>query len=368
MECFLPELMQPVLSYIINQMKRADILQLRLWNQGLSAHRFEKPQDVVAHLGAMQAQDYNMAIWAAALRLNAADRAAVESSIHSAQLIRTHILRPTWHLVHPKDIRWMMELSAPYVKKATRYIDKKEGLTDELFKRCRKIIERLLHKADQVTKEEIISALSKQRIMVNPLLATQIIIRAELEMLLCSGATKGSYALFDQRIPPAAALSQTEAIVQLAQRYFQSRGPATVRDFAWWSGLSVHEAQTGIAALGDQLESFTFNDLKYYCFNAEGKLPAPKTVTLLPCYDEYTVGYSEGRNIALPAGLDSAIIGNGIFKPIALYGNEIVGTWQKNRKTGRAEVQVFSKAIPPQKLDEGIARFNRFNQAGSNEG
>ncbi len=345
------------------------MLQLRLWNQGLSACRFEKPQEVVAHFGAMQAQDFNMSVWAAGLRLSTPDRDAVESAVHAAELIRTHILRPTWHLVHPNDIRWMMQLSAPYVKKATQFVDKKEGLTNELFKKCRKIIEQLLNHTDQITKEDILSALSQQRITVSSLLATQIIIRAELEMLLCNGTNKGSYALFDRRIPPAAALSRTEAIILLTQRYFQSRGPATVKDFAWWSGLSMNEAKTGIAELGSQLEAFTFSDLKYYYFKIGGKIPSSKTVTLLPCYDEYTVGYTEGRNVALPQVLDSAVIGNGIFKPIVLYGNEIAGTWQKNPKTGRAEVQLLDrhKTIPPKKLEEARAGFHLFNQPGANK-
>jgi len=345
-------------------MKRADILQLRLWNQGVTAPRFEKPQEVVALLGALQAQDYGMSLWAAGLRLTAPNRAAVENAIYTGELIRTHILRPTWHLVHQKDIRWMMRLSAPYVKKATQYVDRKEGLTDELFKKCRKIIERLLHKTDQVTKDDIMSALSKQHIVAGPLLATQIIIRAELEMLLCNGATKSTYALFDKKVPPAAELTKTEAIVQLAQRYFQSRGPATVKDFAWWSGLGINEAKTGIAELGSRLHSFTSDNLKYYHFNVEGAIPPATTVTLLPCYDEYTVGYSEGRSIALSAALDSAAIGNGIFKPIVLHGYEMTGTWQKNPKTGLAEVQLFApKAISTKKLEEGKAGFNWFNQA-----
>lgn len=350
-------------------MKRADILQLRLWNQGAGTPRFEKPGEVVSHMGAIQAQDYGMALWAAGLRFSTSNRAAVESAINTGQLIRTHILRPTWHLVHQKDIRWMMRLSAPYVKKATQYIDKKEGLTDELFKKCRKVIERMLEKTDQVTKEDIISALSKQHIIAGPLLATQIIIRAELEMLLCNGAAKSTYALFDKKVPPAPEPTKTEAIVQLAQRYFQSRGPATVKDFAWWSGLGIHEARAGMAELGSALQSFTLYDLKYYHFDVEGTIPPKTTITLLPCYDEYTVGYSEGRSIALPAALDSAAIGNGIFKPIVLHGYEMAGTWQKNRKTGLAEVQLFAalKAISTKKLEEARAAFNLFNQAAGNK-
>jgi len=343
-------------------MNRKEILQLRLFNQGLSANRFERADEVVAHFGAMQAQDYSMALWAVGLRMKNAKQNAVENLVNSGKIIRTHILRPTWHLVHQKDIRWMMQLSAPYVKKATQYVDKKEGLTDELFKKAWQIIERQFKEIDLLTKEDIIACLSKQHIKVSKLLATQINIRAELEMLLCNGEKRGTYALFERRVPASGKISKSEAITKLAQLYFNSRGPATLKDFSWWSGLSISDAKTGISELGKQLEYLTWNDVKYYYMSGV-EIFKEKSFALLPCYDEYTVGYSEGREIVLPTDLDSSQTGNGIFKPIILYKNEFVGTWRKSKKAPFVEIQTFSgdKDIAAKTIKEGLDRFKLFS-------
>lgn len=342
-------------------MNRVEIIQLRLFNHRLSANYFEKPGDVVAHFGAMQAQDYFMALWAVGLRMKEPDRSAIENLINSGEIIRTHVLRPTWHLVHNKDIRWMMELSAPHVKKAMQYVNKSVGLTDELFLKSWKIIEKISN-TDSLSKEDIISCLSEQKMVVNNLLATQIIIRAELEMLLCNGTEKGSYTLFEKRVPSTAKISKTEAITKLAQLYFNSRGPATVKDFAWWSGLSMNDAKTGVAELGKQLESFTSNQIKYYYTGFNGFNLKQSINALLPRYDEYTVSYSESRNIVLPVDLDYSIIGNGIFKPIILYNNEIAGTWEKGKKGPLVSIQTFSEnsKIPEINIKESIRKFNLF--------
>jgi hypothetical protein len=340
-------------------MNRKEIIQLRLFNQGLSANCFEKPDEVVAHFGAMQAQDYSMG---GRFTQKSSNRSAIENLISSGEIIRTHILRPTWHLVHQKDIRWMMELSAPNVKKATQYVDKKEGLTGELFFKAWKIIEQKFREFDNLTKKDIMSYLSEQHITVGNLLATQIIIRAELEMLLCNGEKKGTYALFEKRVPITLKISKSEAITKLTRLYFKSRGPATLKDFAWWSGLSMGDAKIGIAELDKRLEYFTFNDLRYYYFESENNLPEKTTFALLPCYDEYTVGYSEGRDIVLPNDLGNSKIGNGIFKPIILSENEIVGIWKKSKKSPFVEIQIFSdnKEIPTKSIKEHIEKINIF--------
>ena len=343
-------------------MNRKEIIQLRLHNQGLSVNSFDKPGEVVAHFGAMQAQDYSMALWAVGLRMKDPDRSAIENLINSGEIIRTHILRPTWHLVHQKDIRWMLELSAPNLKKATQYVDKKEGLTDELFLKAWKIIEQKFEEDDHLTKEDIMACLSNGNITVGNLLVTQIIIRAELEMLLCNGEKKGTYALFEQRIPITDQILKSEAITKLTQLYFKSRGPATLKDFAWLSGLSMSDSKIGIAELDKRLSFFRFNDLKYYHFEIENTIPPKNTFALLPCYDEYTVSYSEGRDIALPADLDSSKIGNGIFKPIILSGNEIVGTWRKTRKIPYVEIQTFltNQEILTVNVKKNIEKINKF--------
>src|SRR5687768_14353611 len=130
-----------------------ELIQLRLENQRLTSAGFETCADVVAHFGAMQSQDYAMAKWAVGMRMRKAYDSDVENCVNSGHIIRTHILRPTWHFVNSKDIRWMMDLSAPYVKKATQYVDKQVGLTDEIFKKVWKIISAELEREDNLTKE-----------------------------------------------------------------------------------------------------------------------------------------------------------------------------------------------------------------------
>lgn len=344
-------------------MNRKEIIQLRLFNQCLSGERLEKPDEVVAHFGAMQAQDFSMALWAIGLRLEDPKQDMIEGLINKGTIIRTHILRPTWHLVHQKDIRWMMELSSANVKKATQYVDKQEGLTAAIFNKCWKIIERQFSETENLTKADIIACLQDQGIQVSNLLATQIIIRAEIEMLLCNGENKGSYALFDRRVPATSKIHRSESITRLAQLYFKSRGPATVKDFSWWSGLNLSEAKNAIAELDKQLGFFTYNELRYYYMVPVDNVETKKISAFLPCYDEYTVGYSEGREIVLPPGLDNAKTGNGIFKPIILYKNEFVGTWRKSKKKPFVEFQKFPsvKDIPASIITKGIDRLNSFS-------
>jgi hypothetical protein len=310
-------------------MSREEIINLRLSNHALAEPGFGNASDVVSHFGAIQAQDYGMALWAIGLRMENPLKNTIESQLKGGIILRTHILRPTWHFVHQNDIRWMMELSAPKVKKATQYIDKKEGLTDDVFRKSWNIIEKQYISRQEITKDEVMSCLRSHEMEVSNLLATQIIIRAELEMLLCSGSQKNTYALFDERVPAGLSFSKTEAIAKLCRIYFISRGPATVKDFAWWSGLSVSEANQGVKEWSGSLSSVIHDNLRYYFFEPQHWPIQRKVSSLLPYYDEYTVGYSEGRALAMPIGVDNSETGNGIFKPLVLRDNQIAGTWRK---------------------------------------
>ncbi|MBT1687021.1 winged helix DNA-binding domain-containing protein [Dawidia soli] len=322
-------------------MKVKELIQLRLLNQRLAATEFESCVDVVSHFGAMQSQDYAMAKWAVGMRMQRASDPDVEMCINSGEIIRTHVLRPTWHFVSRKDIRWMMELSAPYVRKATQYVDRQVGLTDEIFKKIWKIIEVELQREDNLSKEDLMERLAKKKIDVENLMATQILIRAELEMRVCNGVRKKNkitYALFDRRVPPSEKISRKDSLVKLAAVYFGSRSPATVKDFMWWSGLNLSDATFGISGLGGSLKRASLGGLEYLYFENTPD-QKKKTSVLLPAYDEYMVGYSEGRDIAFPPDVDKTLLGNGVFKPIVLVDNAIAGTWKKTGKEPFVEMQ-----------------------------
>jgi hypothetical protein len=320
-----------------------ELIQLRLANQRLTSTEFEACVDVVSHFGAMQSQDYSMAKWAVGARMQKSSDADIEMCVNSGDIVRTHILRPTWHFVSSKDARWMIELSAPYVKKATRYVDRQVGLSDEIFKKVWKIIELALQREDNLTKDDLMDRLAKKKLEVGGLMATQILIRAELEMRLCSGARKENkvtYSLFDRRVPHSEKISKKDSLVKLASIYFNSRGPATVKDFGWWSGLNLSDAKFGISGLGENLKRASLDGLNYFYFE-NTYYPKKKVSVLLPAYDEYMVGYAEGRNLAFPDNIEKSLLGNGIFKPLVLFDNTIVGTWKKISKEPFVEIQLL---------------------------
>jgi hypothetical protein len=345
-------------------MKVKELIELRLANQGLTSAQFNTCADVVSHFGAMQSQDYSMAKWAVGMRMQNPSDSAIEKSIDAGKIIRTHILRPTWHFVHANDIRWMMELSAPSVRKATQYVDKQVGLTDSIFKKVWKVIEIELSRDSNLTKEDLTDRLAKKKIEVEGLLATQILIRAELEMLICNGERKDNkvtYALFDRRIPPSESISRKDALVKLASVYFKSRGPATAKDFAWWSGLSMTDATFGISGLGSDLKSTSVDGLNYLYF--ENLQDHKKKVTaLLPPYDEYMVGYTEGRDIAFPTDIDKSFIGNGIFKPLVLFNNTIAGIWKKVKKDPFVEIEFIDDSKKYSGLNSKVESLKSFLQ------
>lgn len=350
-------------------MKAKELLKLRLVNQKLAATEFESCVDVVSHFGAMQSQDYSMAKWAVAMRTRKATDSDVEKCVNKGTIIRTHVLRPTWHFVSRDDIRWMMELSAPYVKKATQYVDRQVGLTDTIFRKMWKVIEAALENEDNLTKEDLMNRLEKKKIAVSSLMTTQIIIRAELEMRVCSGTRKKNkvtYSLFDRRVPPSERISKNDALVRLASVYFNSRGPATAKDFMWWSGLDLADAKFGISGLGENLKSATINGLNYLYFE-NNSYQESETSALLPSYDEYMVSYSEGRDIAFPLNIDKSIIGNGIFKPMVLVDDSIVGTWKKINKEPFAEIQFLGGKSKGSRINSKLEAYKFFLKRQENE-
>lgn len=339
-----------------------ELLQLRLISQGLTSAPFDTCADVVAHFGAMQAQDYPMAKWAIGMRMRDASDAAVEKSVNAGEIIRTHILRPTWHFVSCNDVRWMMELSVPNLKKATQYVNKQVGLTDEIYKKAWKSIEAEFKHDDDLTKEYLTDRLAKKKITFDGLLATQILIRAELEMRICSGVRKKNkiaYALFDRRVPPSEKITRKDALVKLASVYFTSRGPATVKDFTWWSGLTAADAKVGISGLGPNLQSTAVNGLEYLYFE-KAAVTKKKVTALLPAFDEYMVGYTEGRDIAFSPDVDKSFVGNGVFKPVVLYNNEIAGTWKKLTKEPYGEIHMLDDGRRYTGMKAKLAAWRQF--------
>ncbi len=315
----------------------------RLYNQQLSRQEFKTPQDVVAHMGAIQSQDYGAAKWALGQRVPGATDESIETAFTNGDIIRTHVMRPTWHFVAPADIRWMLQLTAARVKAACAFGDRQNGLDDALFKRSNKTLEKALRDGQQLIRADIIEALSRAKIDTSDLRLTHIMIRAEQDGIVCSGARQGkqfTYALLEERVPPAKKLTNDEALAILTLRYFNSHGPATLQDFTWWSGLTITMAKLGLELVKDNFISEELDGHTYWMRDAtpKGKL---NIAYLLPNYDEYIVAYKD-RSLLMSDQhnnkLDSR--GNLLFQNVIVYAGKVIGLWKRTIKANDILVEI----------------------------
>lgn len=239
-------------------MNLSDIARQRLARQHLVGGKLDRPIDVVARLGAVQAQDYAGAKWAVAQRTRDADDATVEQAVIDGSIIRTHVLRPTWHFVAAADIRWMLALTAPRVRARMSPYNRHLELDEAVFRRSARTLRRALEGGKHLTRAELSGELRRAGIDAS---GTQrlahLVMEAELAGIVCSGARRGkqfTYALLEERVPAGTSFDRDGALLRLTAIYFATRGPATPADFSWWSGLTVGEARKGIDLAGSTLE------------------------------------------------------------------------------------------------------------------
>lgn len=310
-----------------------DISKLRLINQRVSGPKLNSAEEVVKWMGAMQAQDFNMSQWAVGVRMSNALESTVHSAINNGEIIRTHALRPTWHLVSPEDIYWMLEISAPHIKTAMRSRDKELGLNERIFRKSNEALVKILSGNRHLTRAELISELQITGIPVNSDNASHLLVRAEVEKVICSGKLKGNkqtYALLPERVKNPTVLKRDEALAELAQRYFTSHGPATLEDFNWWSGLYVSETRQALEMVKSKFLSETIGDKTYWFTDVNSDFRVKHNeVYLLPAFDEFIISYKD-RSAALTFNdHKKAVSNNGVFRPIIVQNGSVIGIWKR---------------------------------------
>lgn len=351
-------------------MNKADVAQIRLFNQQIAATKFTRTEEIVSWFGAMQAQDYPMAKWAIGLRLPGSTEQTIEAAVAKGAILRTHILRPTWHFVAATDIRWMLALTAARIRSASAGMFRELGLDAKVFQKSNRVIAKALEGGNHLTRPELRLELERAGLITGEMRMTCFVFNAELDLMICSGARRGkhqTYALLDERAPKPAVLSREESIAELARRYFTSHAPATLKDFVWWSGLSVADAKKGLEMNQSNLVNETIEEQTYW-MPPSISIPkdAPDSFHLLPAFDEFMVAYKD-RSASLDAHLaKQAITGNGIFKPIIVANGKIAGIWKRSlkkdsiviekipfRKLSRAENKAFHEKALEYALFEG---------------
>ena len=298
----------------------------------MTASSCRSAAEVVAWLGAVQAQDYSAAKWALGLRAPGLTDTAVEQAFTDGAILRTHVMRPTWHFVTPRDIRWMLALTAPQIDARMTPYNRHLELDRRLFRRSHRLIARALEGGRTLTRADLAATLTRAGIALTTQRLAHLMMQAEIEGVVCSGPRRGkqsTYALLDERVPPAPALGHDEALAELARRYLASHGPATIRDFAWWSGLKMAEAKRGIeaatpAAVREAIDARTF----YAMPSAAAARRPPRSAHLLPVYDEYVNPYRDRDAIVDPRtrAFDPSLRDDGGH--YIIVEGMFVGTWR----------------------------------------
>ena len=314
-------------------MTAVDIAHRRLHNQRLADNPLGTPEEVVGWMGAVQAQDYGPAKWSLGERSRGAVDADVDRAMAEGAILRTHLLRPTWHFVLPADIRWIQELTAPRVHAQNAWYYRQTGLDDGVREKARRLIVGALRGGNHLTRGELAAVLAGEGIVAKGLGMAYILMDAELDRVICSGPLKGrqqTYALLDERAPDARTLTRDEALCELALRYFTSRGPATAKDLRFWSSLALADIHRGIEIAGARLEHQVIDGLSFWSAPGEAPPhpPSPR-VHLLQGLDEYFVGYGESRSFCDQAGTRPSLVDRAVYNGALILDSQLAGHWKR---------------------------------------
>jgi hypothetical protein len=325
--------------------KLTDVARQRLATQHLIGTGLETPAAVVSALGAVQGQDYPGAKWAVAQRTRGATDATVEEALKKGEILRTHVLRPTWHFVRASDIRWMLALTASRIKRVMGYYNVQLGLDEAAFRRSVRAMERALRGGGALTRVELAKVLQRAGVDVaGDQRLGRVLMNAELDGLICSGPRRGNqftYALLDERAPATASLERDEALLKLTRIYFTTRGPATPADFAWWSGLTIGDAKRGIEMASGDLAQTTVEGRAFWLGAETLPVKAGHSAHLLPNYDEFFIGLKDRSAIGERLRKSDANPPiQTFFAHLIVLDGQLVGGWTRRLTKGRLQVQL----------------------------
>jgi hypothetical protein len=311
-------------------MTSQDIVFWRLFSQRITGEGITDPASLVKWMGCIRAEDFTAAKWAVGHRVQGSTDASIERAFNEGLILRTHVLQPVRHFVSPDDIRWLLALTAPRMKAINRSLHRCLGMGEKQMKKSRRIMIRALEKG-QMTRVQLSAALKESDVGTDDIRIGLLLMDAELGGLICSGSKDGrefTYALLEERAPLTGHYDRTEAIAELARRYFRSRGPATVHDFSMWSGLRPAEVGRGMEMNKRWLGSEVVGGQVYW-FDPSGwdgpemkRFNRDPSLFLLPAFDELTAAY----------------INNGIFKPAVIIDGQVSGCWTYIKGTVKIKV------------------------------
>jgi hypothetical protein len=345
----------------------AYLRQQRLTQHQLLGHHGGAPDGRLAWMGALQAQELAHAKAALGLRLSPAPESAVEIALAKGEIVHTWAMRGTLHLVAAADVWWLQPLVGKAVMASAAGTLRKGGLDEATLHKAYDILGRHLPGKGPILRTELIALLAGSGIDMKGPVSSRIFTAAAYQGLVCLGPMMGKQETFvwlRDWVPPTPWRERLDAVVDLAGRYFQSHGPATLEDFVAWSGLGLREARAGLQECRN-MEVITHEEAQYFWMPMDSPPSQdPPSAILLPGFDEYILGY-RNRALALPPQYaHHAILSNGIFRPTIVIDGMARGIWKRNilRAQSQLELQWFTppKATEIDALQQHFPHWQNF--------
>ncbi len=346
-----------------------DIAHQRLFSQRIDGEKFEKPEEVVRWMGALQAQDYQHGLWAIGLRMQSGQVADIEQAIADRKILRTWPMRGTLHFVPAEDARWMLKLSAARMLARDKRRREQLEIDNTTIERSQKLFYDALKGGQRLSRSDMMKLLEEAGISTRGQRGYHLLWYMAQTGLICLGPIEDkqqTFVLLDEWVPQSRDLSREESLAELAKRYVASHGPATTQDFAGWAGLTITDAMAGLEAAKSGLLSEKTNGQTYWMAkDAPGqKAHNTSSVHLLPGFDEYLLGYKD-RSAVLDAKHAPKIVpgNNGVFLPMIVVAGLVIGTWK--RTLGKNAIDVVLNPFTPlgdseEKAIEAAKRYSNF--------
>jgi winged helix DNA-binding protein len=347
-------------------MQDLDIARWRLRSQHLVSPFAGSARAAIGSLLAVQAENFGQAAWAVASRTQRPDQAELASLIDDGAVVRTHVLRPTWHFALAEDIGWLLELTGPRVRRVTgQQLGTVHGLDERAIDRATAALMQVLASRGHLTRAQLADELREHGIAGGQLLMI-LLAHAELDGLICSGAMvdgEHTYALMSERVPAPRRLGRTEALAELALRYFTGHGPATERDLAYWATLTLTDVRTGLQQVRDRLDSFEHDGRTFW--HSPGDAPRTRQDPaghLLQVLDETYRGYQDSRWVLDAAGqvprTREAAIG------MALVDAQLLATMRRTVTDNdvKFDLRPYRTLVSPEMeaLDQAATRYGKY--------
>ena len=351
-------------------MNKQEAIQIRMLNQQLLSPLYERPEGIVAWQGAMQAQDYNYFRWAIGIRQRTPQLVGLQEAFAKAELLRLHLLRCTVQVVSQTDIGWLLPLCKERNLRTLQSWHKSINISfsESHFEEITRAMQELLAGGKSLPKRAIAEELTSLGLLPDDRLLTSLLVWSEIEGLLCSGVMQGreaTWALLSERVPTIRSLTPDEALKQLAVKYFRSHSPASLEDFAWWSGLSKTQCRKALTLIANEVEEIKVEEETMYLYhNTPDCSDYAGMVLLLPPYDEYLIGY-KSRWVALEKKHTAKAHNNfGIFKPVILHEGRVVGNWKASidKQAANLTIDFFAEKskIGKRNLQGAVNQFVEF--------